>query len=320
MEFWRFSRAGVDPSALLVGSYDGRLVVLSFLVAVIAAYAALEIIERVGDTGATRLFRRRAWLATGALSMGLGIWAMHFIGMLAFGLSVPVSYDLGTTALSVVPAILASGVTIHLLSGPMDQLRSWAGGTLMGLGIGAMHYTGMEAVRAPVTLRYDPGLFALSILVAVALATAAFGVEARLRPAEGDDRFGALVVGSVVLGGAVCGMHYTAMEASLFYAAPTASPGSSPVFSPFTLSVSILVVSTLILAVAAGGAWMDRRLWRARVRIERLEGLLPICAWCKKIRDADGSWEEIEVYVRKRSEADFSHGICTECASKLEGR
>lgn len=315
MDFWRFSGADVDPSALLHGAYDPRLVFLSFVVASIAAYTALEIIERV--SGAPTARASRWWLLAGSLCMGLGVWAMHFIGMLAFSLPVATTYELWTTMVSVLPAVVASAVTIRVLSQPLDRVRLLAGGGLMAIGIGTMHFTGMEGMRMDAVLYYDPGLFVTSILVAFVLATAAFWAEARLRPGDDDDRFVSLLVGAVVLGGAVCGMHYTAMKASLFYADPSVGSVDSMVFSPFALSVAILVVTTLILAVAVGGTWIDRRLQRAWATIERLEGLLPICAWCKKIRGDDGSWMEIEVYVRSSGRAEVTHGICATCADEM---
>ena len=122
-------------------------------------------------TWSTNPFRR---LGVGATAMGTGVWAMHFIGMLAFQLPVPVAYDVGVTLASLIPAVLASAVVLvvisrHTVSGPQLLLA----GTLMGLGIGAMHYTGMAAMRLAAEMYYDPLLFAVSILVAALFATAA---------------------------------------------------------------------------------------------------------------------------------------------------
>lgn len=311
MDFWRFDRTGLDPSTLLVGDYDLRLVFLSFVVASVAAAAALEIIERVTAASTRRL--RWFWLITGALAMGLGVWAMHFIGMLSLTLPVPMTYDLSTTIISALPAILASGVAIHVLSRPRETGRLIAGGALMAAGIGTMHFTGMEAMRGAAALYYDPVLFVGSLLVAFFLATAAFWAEFELSPREGPDPLVGILVGAPILGAAVCGMHYTAMWASIFQATPGAGTPSSPVFTPFALSVAVLVVTTLILSIAVGGTWVDRRLEQARTTIAHLEGLLPICAWCKKIKDEDGAWQDLEAYIRSRSRAQFSHGICAQC-------
>lgn len=311
MDFWRFDRTGLDPSTVLVGVYDLRLVFLSFVVASVAAAAALEIIERATAAPTRRI--RSFWLITGSLAMGLGVWAMHFIGMLSLTLPVPMTYDLSTTIVSALPAILASGVAIHVLSRPLRTGRLISGGALMAAGIGTMHFTGMEAMRGAVELYYDPILFVGSPLVAFFLATAAFWAEFKLSPREGPDPLVGILVGAPVLAAAVCGMHYTAMRAAVFQATPGPTPPSSMVFTPFALSVAILVVTTLILAIAVGGTWVDRRLEQARTTIAHLEGLLPICAWCKKIRDEDGSWLDLESYIGSRSRAQFSHGICAEC-------
>ncbi len=315
MDFWRFSQTDLDPSSLVMGSYDPRLVFLSFVVASMAAYSAMEIVERVGAT--TDRKRKTFWLCAGSLSMGCGVWAMHFIGMLSFSLPVPVNYALQMTFLSVIPAIIASAITIRILSVPrLNHWRVNIGGLLMAGGIGTMHYTGMEAMRMPADLRYSPSLFAVSVAVAYVLATGAFYVEFRLRQRSGGDRWSAQLFGGLTLGAAVCGMHYTAMSASMFYAHPSPGGASGAVFSPFALSVAIMAVTSFIAIVAIGGTWVDRRLERAFADVQRLEGLLPICAHCKRIRDEAGIWQHVEVYVRDRSEAEFSHGICPICMKK----
>src|SRR5262249_55238417 len=121
---------------------------------------------------------RFSWLAIGAIAMGSGIWAMHFIGMLAHILPIPVSYDEGITALSMVPAVLAAAIALHVVARPVvTTSRLLIGGTLMGLGIGAMHYTGMSALQLDALVRYDPTLFAASIVVAVLLAILALQIR-----------------------------------------------------------------------------------------------------------------------------------------------
>lgn len=315
MDFWRFDRTGLDPSTLISGDYDVRLVFLSFLVATVASYAALEVIERV--TAASTKPVRWVWLTVGSLAMGLGVWAMHFIGMLSFRLPVPMTYDLGTTVVSALPAVVASGVAIRVLSLPLRAGRLISGGAFMAVGIGMMHFTGMEAMRGAADLYYDPLLFVGSLLVAFLLATAAFWSEFKLSPREGPDPLIGVLVGAPILGAAVCGMHYTAMRAAVFHATPELDAPSSMVFTPFALSVAILVVTTVILAIAVGGTWVDRRLEQARSTIAQLEGLLPICAWCKKIRDEDGSWKGLEAYIGSRSKAQFTHGICGQCEGEM---
>src|SRR5260370_18905274 len=135
------------------GSYDYRLVVLSVLIAICAAYAALDLAAR---TTAAKGWIRRAWLAGGALAMGLGIWSMHYIGMLAFSLPIPVLYDWPTVLLSLLAAVLASAVALFVVSRQqMGWIRALAGSAIMGSGIATMHYTGMAAMRLPAMCSYD---------------------------------------------------------------------------------------------------------------------------------------------------------------------
>src|SRR6266536_4073506 len=127
------------------GYYDYRLVILSVLIAICAAYAALDL---AGRTTAARGRLRLAWLAGGAIAMGLGIWSMHYIGMLAFALPIPVLYDWPTVLLSLVAAIFASGVALFVVSRKqMGWSQAVSGGAIMGGGIATMHYTGMAAMR-----------------------------------------------------------------------------------------------------------------------------------------------------------------------------
>jgi len=315
MDFWRFSLTDVDLSARLVGTYDPLLIALSFVVASVAAYSALSVTERMRAAPHART--RLLWLSAGSLSMGLGVWAMHFIGMMSFRLAVPMNYGLTTTVLSVIPAVIASGVTIQILSvGPTNAWRLHVGALLMAAGIGTMHYTGMESMRMHVDIRYDFALFVASILVAYLLAALAFWVADRLRRRNVKDAF-AQIWGGGALGVAVCGMHYTAMRASLFFPHPSPEGAREMMVSPFAISALIVVATSFIVAVVVGSTWVDRKLQLARETVERLEGLLPICARCKQIRDADGSWIQVEVYVRDHSAAEFSHSICPPCSDEL---
>jgi two-component system sensor histidine kinase/response regulator len=151
---------------VLVGSYDYRLVVLSILIAILAAYTALDLGERIT---ASRDWARIYWLLGGAASMGIGIWSMHYIGMLAFSLPVPVLYYWPTVLLSLVSAVLASEVALFVVSRRrMRSPRALAGSIFMGGGIVALHYIFMDAMRMPAMTRYSPFLVTLSVLVALA--------------------------------------------------------------------------------------------------------------------------------------------------------
>jgi two-component system sensor histidine kinase/response regulator len=169
---WRFFPVfdQIDPTTDYVGVYDPNLVVTSVIIAILAAYVALSISGRIlaSKTGRSRW----AWTSAGAIVMGGGIWAMHFVGMLAFSLPCGVGYNLVGTILSIIPGVLASGVALSLISRQEKPglVRLFIGAVLMGAGIGAMHYSGMAAMQPEALLRYDPLWAAISVLTAVALA------------------------------------------------------------------------------------------------------------------------------------------------------
>src|ERR1700733_12990489 len=146
-------------NAALLGSYDYRLVALSVLIAILASYAALDLGGRVT---ASHEQLRSIWLMGGAAAMGMGIWSMHYIGMLAYSLPVAVFYHWPTVLLSLLAAMLASAVALFAVSrNEMGALRISVGGLLMGIGIATMHYVGMQAMRLPATCNYSRGLVGL---------------------------------------------------------------------------------------------------------------------------------------------------------------
>src|SRR6202049_4037265 len=161
----------------VTGTYNPYLVALSILVACFASYTALDL---SGHLGPTRGFARRAWLVAAALTMGGGIWSMHFVAMLAFIMPIPMSYDIGLTILSLVVAIFVTGGGFYVISrrsaSPLHLVLS---GIFMGLGIAAMHYTGMAAMRGHAGLSYDRLFVALSLVIAIGASTAALWLAFR---------------------------------------------------------------------------------------------------------------------------------------------
>src|SRR5258708_12453043 len=154
---------------VVTGIHDPYLVALSILVACFASYTALDL---SGHVGAARGFARRVWLVAAAITMGGGIWSMHFVAMLAFIMPTPMSYDIGLTTLSLVVAIVVTGGGFYVISrqsgSPLDLVLS---GIFMGLGIAAMHYTGMAAMRGHAELSYDLLFVALSFVIAIGPST-----------------------------------------------------------------------------------------------------------------------------------------------------
>src|SRR5467141_1391035 len=150
---------------IVIGTYDPYLVALSIAVACLASYTALDLGGRIRGS---RRWARVAWLAAGSIAMGAGIWSMHFIGMLAFIMPMPVRYDLDLTLLSLVVAIGVTGFCFFMIgTRQVTALEFVLSAIFMGIGIVAMHYTGMAAMRMPADLRYDRFLVALSVLIAI---------------------------------------------------------------------------------------------------------------------------------------------------------
>jgi len=257
---WRFLKIfeavkSVEPYH---GSYELWLVATSVSIAILAAFVALSISSRMVNAPSWRL--RWAWASAGALSMGGGIWAMHFIGMLAFSLPCGVSYDPLGTMLSMIPGIIASGVALHVISRVSDPgpARLLAGGVLIGAGIGAMHYSGMAAMEPDAVIRYQPGLVAVSVVVAVVLAFVALEARFQLRRFLASDT-AATLVAAVILGLAVSGMHYTAMQASEFY--PLSGVHIVETIMPPSLLAALITVITVLIAAIALVSSVAGRQW-----------------------------------------------------------
>jgi len=202
----------------MVGSYNYGLVALSVLISIIASYAALDLAGRVTSArGRTRLL----WLTCGATAMGIGIWSMHYIGMLAFHLPIPVQYDWPTVLVSLVAAIFASGVALFVVSRrQMGLSQALVGSFFMGAGIAAMHYLGMAAMRLPATHSYSPALVTLSVVLAIVISFVALWLTFHFR-GETAALGWMKITSALVMGAAIPVMHYTGMAAAGF--APSSS-------------------------------------------------------------------------------------------------
>ena len=205
----------MGPHHLSTGGYDPGLVALSYLIAVVASFTALTLARRVAQSeGRTA----RRWLIAGACAMGVGIWSMHFVGMLAYRMGMAHTYDVGITALSMAAAVLASGLALYIGSRKTLGARGLGlGGLVMGVGIAAMHYTGMAAMRMAAVIRYDPALFTASVVIAVIVSAVALWLT--FRSSQGG-ALGGRIGAALVMGLAVCGMHYTGMAAATYVHVP----------------------------------------------------------------------------------------------------
>src|SRR6202451_250219 len=181
---------------------------MSVLVAAFAAYTALDLGGRVSAApGAARRVGRVA----AAIAMGGVIWSMPFIGMLAFNMPMPMSYDIGLTTLSVVVAIFVTGAGFYFINRqsapPFSLIFS---SIFMGLGIAVMHYIGMAAMREHAEISYDFLFVVLSLVIAIGASTAALWLAFRTTD------LGQKIVAAVVMGLAISGMHYSAMRGTTF--------------------------------------------------------------------------------------------------------
>lgn len=236
--------------------YDIPLVVISLLVAILASYTALDMAGRISTaTGRAADW----WLLGGAFAMGTGIWSMHFVGMLAFSLPIPLGYDIYITLLSLLIAVCVSWFALWQVSQPILPIkRLIAGALVMGTGIATMHYTGMAAMRMQPAIVYEPWLFSVSLLIAIAASGAALWIAFHLRkhtPRVMEARLAA----AIVMGIAIVGMHYTGMAAAQF---PIGSICTVAVqgANMDSLAIMVVIATVAILVIALLTSILDARL------------------------------------------------------------
>lgn len=296
LDHLQFLRADSDRTLALVGSYNLFLVALSVLVASMAAYGALRIVGRIN--AAQTPTAKGLWVTTGAFTMGIGVWAMHFVGMLAFVLPVRVSYSIVVTLVSMLPSIFASGVALRVIS--REQIPIWrllVGGTLMGAGIGVMHYTGMAAMQVDALMLYDPWLFAVSVIVAVVLASIAiytkFWADRHWRSLAHWTQIGA----ALIMGFAVAGMHYTGMAAAYFFPGH-GSHGIGAAIDPIWLSTWVVLITVMITGITLFVSMLDQRLETSRKHSEKLETLV-----AGRTRELQAANAQLQVELEQRRQA-----------------
>lgn len=240
-------------ATLIEGAYHFPLVALSLLVAVFASFMAFNV---AGQAAVTQdKLRRNTLLITGSIALGGGIWSMHFLGMTAFDLCLPVNYDPLITALSAIPGVAAAWVALNLLIKTRISVTEVVlGGVLMGAGIGTMHYSGMAAMEMAPLLRYDLGIFALSIVVAVCLAMLSlwikFGITAAIKSRKMLGKHALLA--SIVMGLAIAGMHYIGMAAARFVLPPGMETSGQSSNIAVYLAISIAIVTLVLITMVLG--------------------------------------------------------------------
>ncbi len=248
-QYLQFTNPSLDLSLAYSGAYNLPLVAFSVFTAIFASFVALQISEQV--THARPHAHNVAWVTSGGVTLGGGVWAMHFIGMLAFSLPCGIAYDPVITLASMAPGVLASIFALWFVSfSQITTARLLVAGVIMGAGIGLMHYSGMAAMRMDAMIYYSPALFALSIVIAVSLAIVSLYAKCGIRKWQPHwAAWQQSIVAAPFMGGAIAGMHYVAMEAAYFI--PVATPEESiPGFAPTLLAVGIGVVTVLIMLLA----------------------------------------------------------------------
>ncbi len=241
----------------LIATHEVCLVVLSVAIAIITSYTALDLAERVTLTTGRA---RSLWLAGGAGVMGLGVWSMHFVAMLAYHLSIGINYDASIVLGSLMVAIVTSGVALFVVSRQrLGWLQFLTGGIFMGVGIACMHYTGMAAMHLQAIIQYDSKLVILSFAIAIGASLAALWLGFHLRSQNTFIGSWQKLGSAVFMGAAITGMHYTAMAAVNFV--PIAQAKLQPLhpLHPTLLAVAIGSATLVILGITLFTSLIDRR-------------------------------------------------------------
>jgi NO-binding membrane sensor protein with MHYT domain len=253
----------------MAGTYNSWLVLLSVLVAIFVSYTALSLSARVAR--AKNGANTGLWVVGGALAMGCGIWSMHFIGMLAFSLPIPLTYDLGLTIASLVIAIAISGFALSVASNPEISIVQLSfSAAIMGTGISAMHYSGMAAIDVVPMITYEPLIMAASIAIAIGASFAALWLFFHLREGNSTGMRLARIGAAFVMGLAISGMHYTGMAASQFNAKSFCTGGAS--VDTGSMAITTGVVAFVVLSLTTAFLVIEaRRDAEARKRVARFD-------------------------------------------------
>lgn len=239
------------------GSHDPVLIAFSYMVAVAASYTALDVTSRILTANGVRKW---IWLIFGSVAMGVGIWSMHFVAMLAYTLPVPVAYDIRLVTLSVAPSIAGSFIALYILgnSSRLGLRQLLGGGLLLAAGVSSMHYIGMAAME--IGISYDPYIFTLSILIAIVASIAALWLSFYFRK-DDHSGLGWKKLGSgLIMGAAIAGLHYTGMSAASFYIIHGLDGPTGVVLNQKWLAYLISGGTLLSLGLSLLGIFIARRL------------------------------------------------------------
>ncbi|HEY8794590.1 MAG TPA: MHYT domain-containing protein [Gemmatimonadaceae bacterium] len=238
-------------------TFSPILVAISVVIASLASYTALDLAGRVTVAQARS---RLTWLIYGSTAMGIGIWSMHFVGILAFRMSIPISYDIPLVLTSALIAIAAAFLAMFTVSrAELPAARLLTASVMMGAAISGMHYTGMAAMRMPATIRYAPVPFLISIGIAVTASYVALWLAYRYRHDESIFGHWRRAASAFVMGLAIAGMHYTGMSAARYTPATLVLDSwSYTIETGSWLTVGVIAGPVLVLVLALVGAAVDR--------------------------------------------------------------
>ncbi len=242
----------------LTVQHDWRLVVLAGVVCLLASMAAISPFHRARATAAAA---RAGWIVTAGVAAGFGIWATHFIAMLAYAPGVAISYDIGLTALSLIVAVVITSAGFALAVYGPPRWSALAGGAIVGAGIASMHYLGMWALQLPGRVSWSLDLVLVSIALAILFGTAALATAVR-----GND-LRATLGSALLLTLAVVAHHFTAMGAIEIIPDPTRAITEYSL-SPGALALTITGAAVAFFGMCLVGAFADSRL-RKRDRLLR---------------------------------------------------
>lgn len=243
-----------NPVGAMYGHYNYRLVQLSFMIAILASYVALDIAAFLSINVPHEEKKSNLWLFISAFSMGAGIWSMHFIGMLAFKLPMTINYVLFWTITSMLIAIFVAWWALFLFTHQSEAgaKRLIIVGVIFGLAIASVHYLGMMAMTADIMIRYQPGLFFLSIIIAICSSELGLWIALKNRNINVIDRIRINLISTFIIASGIAGTHYIGMRAAIFFPNTTEVMIHEKIDSGL-LGFYIAIITVFIIAVAL--AW-----------------------------------------------------------------
>ena len=266
-------------TGMIADSYSVALVILSIVVAIIGAYVAVEIAQRIR---ASEGRRRTRWINAGALSFALGLWSMAFVGMLALQPSVPTWYDVLLLLASVIAAVVAAAIAFFILNRARVSLPMLAlAGILMGGAIAGMYYTGMAGMRTGGSIIYDPRILGASIGFAVVFSFLALWTTRKLLDVDPENRsFVRRAGAALLLAAPAVGMQYAGMAAAqITRGSFTWKPGDGLLLGTFQVGLILSIISIILLMSAWGVTRFERWSIATRTKFESLLQLSPQIVW-----------------------------------------